>query len=413
MQGFRRVRWCAPLAVAVSLLALAVPAVQAQPLRFGFNAVDPRVGEDPQPLLGLQVEAGANLQRTGVLWRTVQPRQGMWDWTYVDDVIGRAAARGLQTIAVVAGVPPWAARGAPRQCLFNGFSEFCRPPPHPSRLGDFKLFVRRLAERYPSLAAIEVWNEPNLGDFNWQPQADPEYYTQVLRVANEAVDEVRPSLPVLSGGIGPPGVPPPPGSIGPGEFLRRMYAAGARGAMDGIALHPYPAGTSPEDPSTSVYHAIMSEMRAIRDGAGDTTVPFWITEVGYTTTGPYGVSLDQQARWLPALVLDSFARPDVAAVVVHTLRDGEGDPTDAEPGYGALLADLTPKPVFEALTRTVRVIEAERRPAGHGRARRLPARCRRRGMSTRTRRYCRCLRRGGSPRRCRRHLRRQVTTGRA
>ena len=93
-----------------------------------------------------------------------------------------------------------------------------------------------------------MWNEPNLGEFNWQPAAEPEYYAEVLRAVNDAVDGVRPGLPVISGGIGPPGFPRPSGSIGAEEFLERMYRAGARGAMDGIGVHPYPATRPPDDP---------------------------------------------------------------------------------------------------------------------------------------------------------------------
>lgn len=343
------------LALAAVALAL-VPAGAAarEPLRFGLNDAILTHPEDPDVVLDAHLAIGATVLRTAVHWRDVQPEPGTWHWAATDEAIGRAARRGLKTIAVLYSVPPWAAAGAPSpHCSRDRMASRCQPPPAPERLADFQEFVAQLAIRYPSLAAIEVFNEPNVAAWTWQPRADPEHYARVLRAAHEAVERVRPRLPVLSGGIAFPGVPTPPGSMSPGEFLERMYRAGARGAMDGIAVHPYPADTSPFEAATSSYHRLMAETTAIRNRRRDRDVPLWITEVGYTTTGPFAVTPGRQSRWLVRILEDAFAREDVAAVVVHTLRDPAGSPASPESGYGLLNGDFSPKPAFHAVGQAV------------------------------------------------------------
>ena len=370
------------LATVVTLASAGAPALGAQRPLFGLNDHLHDHAEGVERALDQHQQLGATVHRADIAWRGVQPRRGVWDWTFADDVIGRVERRGMATIALIRSVPPWAASQAFRsECAFDAFASSCQPPPAPERLGDLQAFARELASRYPSLAAIEVFNEPNLGAFNWQPVADPEYYTRVLSAVRDAVHGVRPNLPVVSGGLAEPGRPRPAGTIGPREFLERMYQAGARGQLDGIGLHPYPAGTSPEDPATSVYHRLMSDIRAIRDRHGD-DVKLWVTETGYTTTGPFAVSLEQQARWLPRIVRDAATRADVAAVIIHTLRDRAGDRDHADAGYGLLHPDLTRKPAFEA----VAAVMARKRSSGRMRRCTRRSCCRRRSTSRRCRR---------------------------
>jgi hypothetical protein len=351
----------ARLAVALTLAAcwLAGPAEAAvPPLVFGLNDV-PRFQPDPQRAIDLHVGSGATSQRVNAPWRVVQPQPGVWDWGYVDLVYNAAVERGMRPIATVAEVPAWAqSQTFVAACVVDADRPNCQRPPDASKLGDFAAFVRELAARYPRLAAIEVFNEPNLGSFNWQPAADPEYYAQVLRVAHDAAQDVRPALPVISGGVGPPPFPAPIGSVRPEEFLARMYAAGARGAMDGIGLHPYPGRSAPGAEGNSS-DALMAAARAIRADAGDAGTPLWVTETGYTTTGPIAVSSSQQARWLPIMVGRLLRQRDVRAVVVHTLADRD-DTAGTGAGYGVATTDLAPKSVYYRLAATVRRVARER-----------------------------------------------------
>jgi hypothetical protein len=142
------------------------------------------------------------------------------------------------------------------------------------------------------------------------------------------------------------------GNIDAPTFLRTMYQQGARGNMDALAVHPYPAGVS-----TAPMTATLQELRVLKAGFGDRATPFWVTEVGLTTTGPFAVSERDQATALVQQYRALEAMDDVEAVTFHTLIEPKGypgstrvdDPRDSEVGYGVVRKDLTPKPAYCAL----------------------------------------------------------------
>jgi hypothetical protein len=401
-------RALAPAIVGLLLLA-AGPAMAANPraLRFGLNDIQD-VHSDPALALTLHQRLGSTVQRIGLPWRSVEPVPGRLDWTYPDRLYHAATRRGMRPIMVLGQTPGWAAtRTFVRVCLFDADAPACERPPADAQLPAFRRFVFEAAYRYPRAAAIEVFNEPNLGTYFWMPAADPEGYTRVLKAAHDAVQEARPALPVLLGGITNPPAPLEPGMMAPDEFLSRVYAAGGKGAMDGIAVHPYPSAASPG--SNGPGKRLTAAVRAIRDANGDSRLPLWLTEIGYTTKGDIGVSLAKQAEWLPALVEDALRERDVAAVVVNTLADRDTDQPDG--GYGVTFADLTPKPVFDALAARVRRVRDERTTAAcrcSARARRCARKrsrsrsCRKaRKLCTCRRRWRRCVLRGSNSRSCR------------
>lgn len=395
-------------AALATLLATAPPPASAKPRALLFGLNDPHFADlDTARALELHRKLGATIARVGLPWRSVQPQPGRFGWGYADRVYTALTSHGLRPVFVLSQAPGWAQTNTfVPACLSDSNATACQRPPADARLGDFSRFAAEVAARYPRLAAIEVYNEPNLGNFNWHPEADPEGYTRVLRAAHDGVKSVRPGLPIVSGGINLVPQPPVHGMVEPGEFLRRMYDAGARGAMDGIGLHPYPGRRPPDAPRARL---LIDVVRAVREAYGD-GVPLWVTETGYTTEGPSAVTLDQQADWLPWQVGDFLRARDVQAVLVNTLADSalEGDAG----GFGLTSRDLAPKPVFERLAETVRRVRDERTAGGcrcSARARRC-ARGRSRTRSCRAaRRRCRCIRlfrrcvkRGSNSRRCRR-----------
>jgi hypothetical protein len=395
------------IAAAMAAVAMLVPSsalAAKHPLLFGLNDA-PGLSERPESALDLHVGLGATVQRVAISWRGVQPREGVWSWTVADRAYAEPARRGLASIAVVGSPPAWAAtRTLVYGCILNGNGPGCHRPPAPDHLEDFGRFVAAVAERYPRLAAIEVFNEPNLASFNWQPAADPEYYASVLRVAYRAAGAVRPELPVISGGLATLPDPPPPGSMDPHEFLDRVYRSGAAGWIDGIGIHPYPGPAAPTD--SRAFDLFLERVRSIRNAYGDARRPLWITETGYTTTGTIAVSEEQQASWLPELVAKGLRSKDVRAVVVHTLADRDGPADDLETGFGVTRADLTPKPVYAELAAVVRAIAREWTPRTRTRCRGSRARraaCRRARRCARARKRHKrlrpCRRRAGAPQR--------------
>ena len=384
------------IAVAVVLAGLLVtaepaPAATPRPVLFGLN--DPRFEDvNSGRALRMHEQLGASIARVALSWRSIQPRPGGFGWGYADRVYRAFTSHGMRPVFVIGQAPGWAQSSAVvLACLNDPDASRCQRPPGVEHLGDLGAFTAALAARYPRLAAIEVYNEPNLGNFNWHPVADPEHFVRVVRAARDGVRSVRRDLPVISGGVSPVPQPLVKGMLEVDEFVSRMYAAGAKGTMDGLGVHPYP-GRRPS--RTSRTAQLVDLVRRIRDRNGDAGVKLWVTETGYTTRGPSAVSESQQAQWLPAQVDELLRARDVAAVLVHTLADSDLPGDDG--GFGLARRDLTPKPVFDRLAAVVARLRDERSAAAcrcSARARR----CARRRSRTRScraaRRRCKCIRR--------------------
>lgn len=309
------------------------------PLTVGFNET---AGPDTYPL---QAELGVPVRRMLVGWNQVQPTAGSWDWSQTDAEYEDLLAAGLRPLLVALAPPCWTHPGEP--C---GSQDLGVTPQDPGYDDAWSAFMSRLTTRYPAAVGIEIWNEQNLAQ-GFLPSPDPARYTQLLREAYTAVKGVDPSMPVITGGLFVSPVSGP-GGIGDAQFLQAMYAAGAKGSMDGIGIHIYPtADTAAGD--VSQMEDDLNAVRTIRDAAGDTATPIWITEMGVSTTAESG---SDQASDLVALLQGAALDADVPVVILHRLVDPPATSSPSpvyggdEPGYGVFGSDNTPKPAACALS---------------------------------------------------------------
>jgi hypothetical protein len=159
------------------------------------------------------------------------------------------------------------------------------PPRDPAEMG---LFAAALVRRYgpggafwvahPAIMPLpihswQVWNEPNIPAF-WATGPDAAAYVRLLDAVGTAIHAADPAAEVVVGGL-------PYVENGPsiGAFVDAMYAAGARGTFDTMAIHPY--ASSPA--------AVVGILRSVRDRLdrlGDPDRPIWATELGWATGGP-------------------------------------------------------------------------------------------------------------------------------
>lgn len=207
-------------------------------------------------------------------WAYQEPLFGFFDWSHSDLVIDHANRQGLTVIARLGMTPAWA---RPRESA----SSFLAPE-HYNDFGDFvQAFVERYGDR---VAAIIIWNEPNLAlEWGFQP-LDPEGYTQLLTVAYRRAKAANPKVQVLGGALAPTLAPPGnEQAMNDLLYLGRMLDAGAGEVMDGLAVHAYgwvfPAA-DPPDPNvinfrrTELVHQLLLER-------GDADLPIYITESGW------------------------------------------------------------------------------------------------------------------------------------
>src|SRR4051794_21757035 len=328
------------------------PALERRaPALFGFNDNSVSWGQLAAPAsAALAARAGAGVSRLHFDWRYAEPRPGLWNLAATDAVYAADVAAGIRPILVVTYAPDWTfdAGVTCRQAIQD-----CRYPPGASHLDAWRDAIQTLARRYPRLAAIEVWNEPNLKMF-WSSGPDPRRYATLVEEAYDAARAVGSGVAILGGALSAASdrdeAAHPTTMMSYRHFLKGMYDAGVRGHMDGLSLHPYP-----EDADLWRFFEMLTDVRDIRDAAGDDT-PLWVTEIGATTTGwdpNFTFDDDSQAWTLERVVAELRAMPDVRAIVAHPLLEPVRYPfVSGERGYGVVRADGTPRPAFCALSGT-------------------------------------------------------------
>lgn len=325
----------------------ATPAQAGKPL-FGFNDD----WQDARDQLGYAKDAGGELIRFPVGWHKVQPISPLlWDWSFYDKMYEDALEQGLRIVFAPQNAPCWARR-AGLSC-----SEYGGNPPDPDYLDEYAAFVRAAVERYPQLAAVEAWNEPNLAPY-WNPAPSPEEYVPLLAATYTAVKATRPDMPVLFGGLAPVKAGMKANSEASGrridyrQFLGRAYELGAQPFFDALSIHVYvwsnrrPGHRKRAAATVKAAKQILAGARQVMAQGGDTSKDVWVTEIGLATKGRWAVSPQQQAELLPRLYDTLGSDAQVKAILFHRMFDG---PDDA---YGLIREDHhTRKPAYCAVVR--------------------------------------------------------------
>lgn len=327
------------VAAAVALaLGVTAPAAQAAPPSgLGFSSGAPFLHLDNATLSNELVagrEVGASWVRVVVNWAQIETAPGVFDWGNTERVVDAARAQGYSVLAVLAGTPAWAQ--GPIPSLLPG-----AVPVDPNTYGAFAgAAAAHLGNRVDS---YEVWNEPNIPSF-FAP-VDAARYVGLLRAAYPAIHNADPGATVLSAGLATT-IDTGAWTVAPVTFLQQMYAAGAGGFMDAVALHPYTFPFTVENDPNGQW-AQVDQAYGTMAANGDGGKKIWITELGAPTgNGPMAVTEEAQAAIIGSSLAQASRLPYVGPVFVHALRDAGADAFDSEQNYGLLRADFSRKPSF-------------------------------------------------------------------
>lgn len=259
-------------------------------------------------------------------WCGIETTQGTYNWTDADQRTDDAYSKGLHIYAYIGNTPDWA--------LPAGFSpgQGYRTPPDDIYQTQFENYCRAVAERYAGkVEHFTFWNEPNGcswvndGCANGNGYA---LYVHWLKIAYGALKEGNPNCLVGAGSLDCNEFT----GSGCWDYVDGMYAQGAQGYFDAIALHPYA--------STSVYWDAITNVRAKMLANGDGDKGIWLNEYGWYDSG----AGDAPARLTN--FLNQVKQPDYAYVtmcnylVVSDLSDGS---------YGLCNHNLTPRPIYSAM----------------------------------------------------------------
>jgi hypothetical protein len=251
-----------------------------------------------------------------------------------------------------------------------------------SRGGGYnQAFAEFLGEISPVADGIEVWNEPNIQNEWPVGEIDPADYTELLRLAYDAIKASDPSTLVISAAPAPTGVNNET-VMSDDRFIQGMVAAGAANYMDCVGIH-YNAGATPPSATSghpsdstghySYYYLPMIDLYWDTFNASGANVPLCFTEIGYLTADGFdqtlaqigannfiwaeGTTVREQAEWLEEALLRACRSGKVKLFIVWNV-DFENYGEDPQAGY-AIFRPNERCPSCETLSRAVGILRQE------------------------------------------------------
>ena len=252
-------------------------------------------------------------------WERIERAPGRYRLDFYDDYVAALAARHLRLLPILFNPPPFRSSEPPNP------ERGTYPPRRPEDMGEFGAM---LARRYgpggsfwrdhPGLPRLpvrswQVWNEPNLRVY-WPSGPDAAGYVALLRATGRGIRSVDPGAEIVTAGL-----PDSTRGVPLREYVADMYAAGAAGTFDVLALNLF--GRDPEGTIEGV-----RSVREVAAASGDNPA-VWLTELGWATGGPpsaFLVSDARQAELLERTVLALARRREalrIRGVVYFNWRD--------------------------------------------------------------------------------------------
>lgn len=203
---------------------------------------------------------------------------------------------------------------------------------------DVSSFATAQATKWKGIVKLyEFMNEPDLNGWT------PEEYTADLKVAYSSIKAVDPSAKVIAGALwkwdsGSTAKPyVSPGVGGTIEWVKRMYAAGAKDNFDMLSLHLY-GDPDTRAPSWNIWDWAFytnPNVRSVMNTYGDSVKPIISTESGGSATKT-GDSEQTQSTKI-GRGFNHLASGQIGMYLVYSMID------DEVPGFGLLRPDRTPR----------------------------------------------------------------------
>ena len=305
-------------------------------------------------------DAGLTWAKELFPWRSIEGAgKGIYDWSVADQVVQVLNERGIKIIARVDFQPAWSRSGSAN----NG------PPDNYRDYGDF---LYALASRYKGkIQAYEIWNEPNLArEWGDRPPNAAEYVA-LLRVAYQRIKEADASAIVITAGLAPTGTGLP-AAVPDVQYLREMYAAGAKGYFDVLGVHAPGYKAAPEISPDEVKNnrelggqrffcfRHVEDLRQVMVDNGDAGKQVAVLEFGWTSDtrsgSPYAwhaVSEETKAEYIVRAF--QWARdhwsPWMGAMTVLSIANPSWTQADEQYWWSITNPDGTVRPAYDALKR--------------------------------------------------------------
>ncbi|MHB1456932.1 MAG: endo-1,4-beta-xylanase [Armatimonadota bacterium] len=271
----------------------------------------------------IAMAAGVKWSREEMMWAAIEPECGKFDWSRYDAVVDTALSHGISVYG-----------------LIDYWSEWTKPYT-PEGISDYVNYCKALVGRYKGkIKHWEIWNEPNI--FFWP--GPKEVYPQLLKAAYNAIKEVDPDAQVL--GCSTAGID--------SSFIKMVMDAGA--PFDILTIHPYRYALDDEQ-----FIKELQDVHKLTEQMDGKPRPVWITEMGWATDIPNGITERQQASLLARSYLCTAASQTAENVSWYDFRDDGGSPFYNEHRFGVVRSyDFTPKPAYRALASVCRTLTGQK-----------------------------------------------------
>ena len=302
-------------------------------------------------------------------WNYIEGKgKGRFEWNEPDRIVSAVEAKKLKILARLDVAPMWA-RGPDADPGLHG---------PPTNYQDFADFVGALAQRYKGrIGAYQIWNEPNLAR-EWNGQAPSATdYVKLLKLAYQAIKAADPEAIVISAGLSPTTAS---GAIATPdvEYLKQMYAAGAKEYFDMLGVHGAgfksppeadpavvardPALTnndpSPENLRRSYSFRHIEDLRQVMVANGDEKKQVAILEFGWTSDQRpesqyawHAVSEEMKAQYLVGAF--KYARehwqPWIGVMSLIYICSPSWTPNDEQYWWSITDEKGNPRPAYNAL----------------------------------------------------------------
>jgi hypothetical protein len=329
------------LLVALVLLASLPAAASAAPL-FGVQA-DGVNGSSTKSGIENQLSGAASARAKGmrleVDWSQLEPRrQGDYDpavLANLDAMVDGAAQRGIKVLLFIDRTPCWASSAPDKgNCAAGDANRFAVTRYQPADVQTAVPVSLFLVQRYGAkLGAFEVWNEPDQANQKyWAGPDKVTNYVALMKALYAPIKQLAPTLPVIAGSF-----------VGTnGAWLKAMYAAGAKGFYDGLAVHFY------DLPLLG-----LKTTRDVQKANGD-SAPLWLSEFGWTSCYAKGgpkvrddhpcVTRAAQGRGVVDVFRAVARKSWIKAAIMYTLHD-----QNADYKFGLFDTQNRRKPAFTAV----------------------------------------------------------------
>lgn len=316
--------------------------------------------------LEMAQEMGVGWVKQQFPWAEIEyradPDRPYWDvknnqnaWEKFDGIVSMAEEHGLRIIARIDSAPGWShpANADPKA------------PPSDDHLADFGNFIEEFVARYRGrVAAIQVWNEPNLrGEWVTGRPVNPAEYVQLLKTAYDSAKSVDPNVIVLAAPLATNNETVGyNGNMNEFDYLQQMYDAGARGYFDAMSANAYGKDFPPEDPPSKekLNFRRVELLHDVLVKNGDVAKAVWFNEYGWNASPPdmqpkqlfWGrVTAEQQAEYTVRGI--EYARqhwPWAGVFTIWYLRQVGDIPTTASEYYfGLVNPDFVRGPTYRAV----------------------------------------------------------------